>query len=157
MSGDKADMDLIGKFGVGFYSVFLVADKVRVTSKNNEDDQYIWESTAVDDFTIAKDPAGNTLGRGTQIAIHLKEDQDQYLDDKRLQQLVTKYSEFINFPIYIRRTKTKTVEPEATKESENKDSDDSEEAVVEEAKDEESKDKAAPVTVTYEEDDLMNS
>ncbi|KAG0266001.1 hypothetical protein BG011_003651 [Mortierella polycephala] len=157
MSGDKADMDLIGKFGVGFYSVFLVADKVRVTSKNNDDDQYIWESTAVDDFTIAKDPAGNTLGRGTQIAIHLKEDQDQYLDDKRLQQLVTKYSEFINFPIYIRRTKTKTVEPEATKESENKDSDDSEEAVVEEAKDEESKDKSAPVTVTYEEDDLMNS
>ncbi|KAF9180893.1 hypothetical protein BGZ51_009638 [Haplosporangium sp. Z 767] len=155
--GDKTEVELIGKFGVGFYSVFLVADKVRVTSKNNDDDQYIWESTAVDDFTIAKDPAGNTLGRGTQIAIHLKKDQDQYLDDVRLQQLVTKYSEFINFPIYIRRTKTKTVEPESTSESEKKDSDDSEEAVVEEAKDEESKDKPAPVTVTYEEDDLMNT
>ncbi|KAG0216089.1 hypothetical protein BGX28_005984 [Mortierella sp. GBA30] len=160
MSGDKADMDLIGKFGVGFYSVFLVADKVRVTSKNNNDDQYVWESTAVDDFTIAKDPAGNTLGRGTQIAIHLKQDQEQYLDDTRIQQLVTKYSEFINFPIYIRRTKTKTVEPEAapSKETEKeKDGDDSEEAQVEDAKEEEAKEKPAPVTVTYEEDDLMNT
>ncbi|KAF9130776.1 hypothetical protein BGW39_002686 [Mortierella sp. 14UC] len=151
LSGDKADMDLIGKFGVGFYSVFLVADKVRVTSKNNNDDQYIWESTAVDDFTIAKDPAGNTLGRGTQIAIHLKEGQEQYLDDAKIQQLVTKYSEFINFPIYLRRTKTKTVEAETPKEAET---DDSEEPKVEDAKDETP---AAPVTVTYQEDDLMNS
>ncbi|KAF9920158.1 hypothetical protein FBU30_010053 [Linnemannia zychae] len=151
LSGDKADMDLIGKFGVGFYSVFLVADKVRVTSKNNNDDQYIWESTAVDDFTIAKDPAGNTLGRGTQIAIHLKDGQDQYLDDTKIEQLVAKYSEFINFPIYLRRTKTKTVEAESPKEAE---ADESEEPKVEDAKDETP---AAPVTVTYEEDDLMNS
>ncbi|KAI1314520.1 hypothetical protein EDD11_002036 [Mortierella claussenii] len=156
MSGDKADMDLIGKFGVGFYSVFLVADKVRVTSKHNNDDQYIWESTAVDDFTIAKDPAGNTLGRGTQIAIHLKEDQDQYLQDSHIQSLVTKYSEFINFPIYLRRTKTKTVEPEpvSTKDKQN-DQEDGDEAKVEDVKEEEAK--PAPVTVTYEEDDLMNS
>ncbi|KAF9898166.1 heat shock protein 90, partial [Lobosporangium transversale] len=161
MSGDKADMDLIGKFGVGFYSVFLVADKVRVTSKNNNDDQYIWESTAVDDFTIAKDPAGNTLGRGTQIAIHLKEDQDQYLEDKRIKDLVTKYSEFINFPIYLRRTVSKAVEPEKpaeAKETENKKVDiDDEEAQVEDVKDEETKDKPAPVTVTYDEDELMNT
>ncbi|KAG0046962.1 hypothetical protein BGZ83_007892 [Gryganskiella cystojenkinii] len=159
MSGDKADMDLIGKFGVGFYSVFLVADKVRVTSKSNNDDQYIWESTAVDDFTIAKDPSGNTLGRGTQIAIHLKEGQDQYLDDSRIQGLVTKYSEFINFPIYLRRTKTKTVEPETVKEdAETKDeSEDSEEAAVEDEKEEEVKEKPAPITVTYQDDDLMNS
>ncbi|KAF8936893.1 hypothetical protein BGZ47_009282 [Haplosporangium gracile] len=124
LSGDKPDMDLIGKFGVGFYSVFLVADK---------------------------DPAGNTLGRGTQIAIHLKEDQDQYLDDAKIQQLVTKYSEFINFPIYLRRTKTKTVEAETPKEA---DTDDSEEPKVEDATEETP---AAPVTVTYQEDDLMNS
>ncbi|GJJ74354.1 molecular chaperone HtpG [Entomortierella parvispora] len=161
MSGDTADMDLIGKFGVGFYSVFLVADKVRVTSKSNRDDQYIWESTAVDDFTIAKDPAGNTLGRGTQIAIHLKEGQDQYLDDSRIQGLVTKYSEFINFPIYLRRTKTKTVEaevePAKEPEAKEEESEDSEEAAVEEEKVEEVKEKAPPVTVTYQEDDLMNS
>ncbi|KAG0365162.1 Hsp90 protein-domain-containing protein [Gamsiella multidivaricata] len=155
MSGDKADMDLIGKFGVGFYSVFLVADKVRVTSKNNNDDQYIWESTAVNDFTIAKDPAGNTLGRGTQIAIHLKEDQDQYLKDDRIQELVSKYSEFINFPIYLRRTKTKTVEPAPVADKKTDDSED-DEVVVEEAK-EETKEKPAPVTISYEEDDLMNS
>ncbi|KAF9365877.1 hypothetical protein BGX34_007826 [Mortierella sp. NVP85] len=158
MSGDKADMDLIGKFGVGFYSVFLVADKVRVTSKNNDDDQYIWESTAVNDFTIAKDPAGNTLGRGTQIAIHLKEDQDQYLEDTRIKELVTKYSEFINFPIYLRQTKTKTVEtkPEE-KETKKEDASSDDEAVVEEAKDEETKEKPATVTVSYEDDELMNS
>ncbi|KAF9429580.1 hypothetical protein BGZ94_010231 [Podila epigama] len=149
MSGEKADVDLIGKFGVGFYSVFLVADKVRVTSKNNNDDQYIWESTAVDDFTIAKDPAGNTLGRGTQIAIYLKPDQDQYLKDDRIQELVGKYSEFINFPIYLRREKTKTIDVEAK--SDNKD-DDSEEAVVEEAKE-----KTEKTTVTYLDDDLVNS
>ncbi|KAG0030622.1 hypothetical protein BGZ81_002425 [Podila clonocystis] len=148
MSGDKADMDLIGKFGVGFYSVFLVADKVRVTSKNNNDDQYIWESTAVDDFTIAKDPSGNTLGRGTQIAIHLKEDQDQYLQDARIKELVGKYSEFINFPIYLRSEKTKTVEQEVKSDKE----DDSEEAVVEEAKE-----KPETVTVSYLDDELMNS
>ncbi|KAG0343807.1 hypothetical protein BG004_004980 [Podila humilis] len=147
MSGDSADVDLIGKFGVGFYSVFLVADKVRVTSKNNNDDQYIWESTAVDDFTIAKDPAGNTLGRGTQITIYLKDDQDQYLQDTRIKELVTKYSEFINFPIYLRSEKTKTVDPP----SDDKD-DDSEEAVVEEAKE-----KPEPVTVSYMDNELMNS
>ncbi|KAF9116295.1 hypothetical protein BGX27_003603 [Mortierella sp. AM989] len=160
MSGDKADMDLIGKFGVGFYSVFLVADKVRVISKNNNDDQYIWESTAVDDFTIAKDPAGNTLGRGTQIAIHLKEDQGQYLEDTRIKELVTKYSEFINFPIYLRQTKTKTVEaePVTAKESEKEGkSEEDDEAEVEEANDDETKEKAEPITVTYEEDDLMNT
>ncbi|KAF9436989.1 hypothetical protein BGZ76_002344 [Entomortierella beljakovae] len=153
MSGDKADMDLIGKFGVGFYSVFLVADKVRVTSKNNNDDQYIWESTAVDDFTIAKDPSGNTLGRGTQIAIHLKEDQGQYLEDSRIKELVSKYSEFINFPIYLRQTKTKTVTEETDSKSKNQEGED-DEVVVEDAKDEE---KVKITTVTYEEDDLMNN
>jgi len=63
------DMNLIGQFGVGFYSVFLVADKVTVTTKNNDDKQYIWESTADSDFTIIEDPRGNTLGRGTVITL----------------------------------------------------------------------------------------
>ena len=63
------DLSLIGQFGVGFYSVYLVADKVRVISKNPEDDQYIWESTADSSFSVAKDPRGNTLGRGTEITM----------------------------------------------------------------------------------------
>ena len=74
LSGDGGgDLSLIGQFGVGFYSVYLVADKVRVASKNNDDDQYIWESTADSNFVIAKDPRGNSLGRGTEITLFLKE------------------------------------------------------------------------------------
>lgn len=96
-----ADMSLIGQFGVGFYSVYLVADKVRVTSKNNDDDQYIWESTADSQFTVSKDPRGNTLGRGTEITMFLKEDAEEFLSQYKLDELVKKYSEFIPFPIYI--------------------------------------------------------
>jgi heat shock protein beta len=92
----------IGQFGVGYYSVFLVADKMTVASKSNEDqDQYIWQSTAVNDFTIAKDPRGNTLGRGTQITLHLKEDAYKFLKENNLKELVHKYSQFITFPIMI--------------------------------------------------------
>lgn len=101
MESSKGDISQIGQFGVGFYSVFLVADKVTVASKSNEDDQYVWMSTAVDDFTITKDPRGNTLKRGTQITLYLKEDAHKFLDDKHLKSLVTKYSQFITFPIKI--------------------------------------------------------
>ncbi|KAG9293348.1 hypothetical protein G9A89_007594 [Geosiphon pyriformis] len=109
----KADMNLIGQFGVGFYSVFLVADKVTVATKhNNESTQYIWESHAVNDFTIAEDPRGNTLGRGTQIVLDIKEDSLAFLEQNRLNDLIKKYSEFINFPIYLWTTKEKKVEIE---------------------------------------------
>merc|ERR1711966_210706 len=72
---EGGDANLIGQFGVGFYSAFLVADKVSVTSKNNEDDtQYVWESTADASFSISEDPRGNTLGRGSRVTLYLKED-----------------------------------------------------------------------------------
>jgi len=94
--------NLIGQFGVGFYSAFLVADSVTVITKNNADKQYIWQSDAHGSFSIIEDPRGNTLGRGTEIVLHLKEDAlPDYVDQDVLKKLVTKYSEFINFPIYL--------------------------------------------------------
>lgn len=96
-----ADMSLIGQFGVGFYSAFLVSDRVTVVSKHNSDFQHIWESTSQSDFTITEDPRGDTLGRGTQIILHLKKDAIEFLEESKLKELVKKYSMYINFPIYI--------------------------------------------------------
>ncbi|KAI0223296.1 hypothetical protein L0F63_005014 [Massospora cicadina] len=93
--------NLIGQFGVGFYSAFLVADKVVVVSKHNEDEQHIWESSTISDYSIVKDPRGNTLGRGTQIILHLKDDAKEFLEPAKIQELIAKYSEFIDFPIHI--------------------------------------------------------
>ena len=95
------DMNLIGQFGVGFYSVYLVADFVEVRSKHNsEDKQWIWESKADGAFAISEDE-GEPLGRGVEINIYLKEEAQEYLEDDKLKELVEKYSEFINFPIYL--------------------------------------------------------
>jgi len=101
-NGAESD-SLIGQFGVGFYSAFLVAETVVVSSKHNSDDQHVWQSAAELDtaFRVAADPRGNTLGRGTQITLHLKDDASEYLEPSRLRQLVHKYSEFINYPIYL--------------------------------------------------------
>jgi len=98
---EYTDSNLIGQFGVGFYSVFLVADSVTVITKHNDDVQYVWQSTADGSFTVSPDPRGNTLGRGTQIVIHLKEDANEYAKVDTLKRLVAKYSEFINFPISV--------------------------------------------------------
>ena len=92
--------DLIGQFGVGFYSAFLVADKVVVTSKNNDDEQFVWESDS-ESFTIAKDPRGDTLKRGTTVSLYLKEEAGDYLQHQSVKDLIQKYSQFINFPIYL--------------------------------------------------------
>eukprot|EP01128_Nolandella_sp_AFSM9_P000336 TRINITY_DN104_c0_g1_i1.p1 TRINITY_DN104_c0_g1~~TRINITY_DN104_c0_g1_i1.p1 ORF type:complete len:757 (+),score=277.02 TRINITY_DN104_c0_g1_i1:149-2419(+) len=99
----QADTQLIGQFGVGFYSAFLVADKVTVTSKNNDDEQYIWESVIDDSasYSVTKDPRGNTLGRGTLITLHLKEDATEYALAGKPQELIKRYNEFIQFPIYV--------------------------------------------------------
>eukprot|EP00903_Cladosiphon_okamuranus_P010270 g9724.t1 len=109
---ESGDLGMIGQFGVGFYSVYLVADKVQVISKNNEDDQYVWESTADSTFTVSKDPRGNTLGRGTEIVLHLKEDAGEFLSESSLKELIHRYSEFITFPIYQLVEKEEEVEVE---------------------------------------------
>jgi len=121
---DGADMSLIGQFGVGFYSVYLIADKVRVISKHNEDEQHVWESTADSSFTVAPDPRGNTLGRGTEITMFLKDDATEFTRQDGLEELIKRYSEFITFPIKLYKKTTETVDIEYEEEEE----DDSEKA-----------------------------
>jgi heat shock protein beta len=99
------DMNLIGQFGVGFYSVYLVADYIEVISKHNDDVQYIWESKADGNFAISEDHESEPLGRGTQINIYLKDEAQEYANEDKLRSLVEKYSEFINFPIYMYASK----------------------------------------------------
>lgn len=101
-----ADISMIGQFGVGFYSAFLVADKVTVISKSPEEDkQYRWESTAGGTFSVCEDD-GPALGRGSKIVLSVKSDNVELLEERKLKDLVKKHSEFIGFPIYLQVEKT---------------------------------------------------
>merc|ERR1719333_2107608 len=134
---EGGDANLIGQFGVGFYSAFLVADKVSVTSKCNDDPvQHVWESSADASFTVVDDPRGNTLGRGSRVTLHLKEDAHDYLSEDKLKETAKKYSQFIQFPIYVKVKKEVDAD---TDEDEDDDKDDEEEKDDVEAKDDEEK------------------
>merc|ERR1719160_2239587 len=136
---EGSDANLIGQFGVGFYSAFLVADKVSVTSKCNEDPvQHVWESSADASFTVVDDPRGNTLGRGSRVTLHLKEDAHDYLSEDKLKETAKKYSQFIQFPIYVKVKKEVDAD---TEEDEDDDKDDEEEKDDVEAKDDEEDEK----------------
>jgi len=158
--------DLIGQFGVGFYSAFLVADKVIVTTKNNDDLQYIWESDS-NSYSVVEDPRGDTLKRGTTISLVLKEEAYDFLEQDTVRELIKKYSQFINFPIYLWGSVTATVEEpiedeeeaaeeEASKEDETDKTEEDEEGKVEDEAEEEKKPKTKKVDKTTWDWELCN-
>merc|ERR1719460_2909631 len=133
-----ADISMIGQFGVGFYSAYLVADKVEVTSKNNADDCHSWISEAGGSFTVTK-TTDSGIGRGTRLTLHMKEDMSEYLEESRLKDLVKKHSEFIGFPIKLYIEKTTEKEVTDDDDEDNEDNEDSEKPKVEDVDEEEAK------------------